>query len=96
MWKKFLGAEKRKIDKDAKATIWEELQLQEKHNIDFSAIWKLSSNDLCEALRKYENYSLQLRKDYKSLSDERDLYKKKFSSAVEERNKLADEREEIE
>lgn len=95
MFKKFLGGDKKKDSSQKEyKNIWEEI-LQDTYKIELKDVWKLNSSELGEAVKKYETYGANLKKELKKIEEERDIYKGKFSLSVEERNRLADEREEL-
>lgn len=94
MWKKLIGDKKKPDTPGTYKNIWEEI-LQDQYKVELKDIWKLNSSELGEAVKKYETYGANLKKEIKKIEEERDLYKNKFSSCIEERNRMADEREEL-
>ena len=97
MWKKLVGDKKKadapSVPKEYK-NIWEEI-LQEHYKVELKDIWKLNSTELGEAVKKYETHGANLKKEMKKIEEERDIYKNKLSLFIEERNRMADEREEL-
>lgn len=96
MWKKLVGGDKKKDQQGPKEykNIWEEI-LQDQYKVELKEVWKLNSTELGEAVKKYETYGANLKKELKKAEEDRDIYKTKFTGMIEERNRLADEREEL-